>query len=510
MCTHGKWVRNPYTHENIFVKCGSCRSCQLEKAAAKFSRIMNHEAAPSGYFRVFVTLNYSNQSLPYILMDEVEKSPYSFKVYRRSRFYYVRAKHGFSRLIRETGRFEVAIITPNSSDINGRYMQSYEGLQLPSHWKYERRAVGVALSLDFSNFLSRLKKRLLRTYNLNVYNNVLTYFKVQEYGPTTKRPHFHAILYFPKEWSAHYFKIKRAIISSWPFCSARQISENVGIAMSGQQYVSSYTCRPSDYPSFFKVRSISQKSSFSRGFGFGRVSFSPSSFFDMFKHRDFSYTYTSFREGKAFPIVSSIPKYVVRRYLPYIKGLSRIDCSQIHGCLSTFDGFFRAHQQLGLSLTELPIYWNRILRASSLLNMSLYDYSLFYQSCLNVLNAYNYGCFLDSVKLEDPLQVYDNFSEIYPIVQRTGVVYTDVYPIELYFKPFSSLSYVSDPNTFSRNVIRESENELKYNEYEKKAKYNSYVNSLRTEYITYEIKTLNYGKCKEKPQLCGKTAEVRT
>ena len=498
MCTHGRWVRNPYSHENIYVKCGKCHTCQLEKSASRFSRIMSHEANPDGYFRIFVTLNYSNQSLPYILMDEVERSPYSFGVYRHSRFRYVRARHGLTRLKRESGRFLIARVTPNSSDINSRCMQDYSGLQLPSHWKFERRAVGIALSSDFAGFLSRLKKRLFRTYHLNIYEHGLSYYKVQEYGPTTRRPHFHAILYFPKEWSCHYYKLRRAIIASWPFCSVRQISENVGIASSGQQYVSSYTCRPSDYPRFFEVRSISQKSSFSRGFGFGRLAFSPASIMAAFERRDFTYTYSVVREGKTVPVVSPIPKYVITRYVPYIKGLVHLDSSALSRCLSSYNSFRRSAFQMGMNLDEVPVYWNRILRASSLLSMSLYDYAFFYDAFSRAYASFQEHQFLMSSLNEQPFERYDNFSEVYAHVQQNGVLYSDVYPCDLFVIPFHELSFVSDPNKFTRNIIKDSAYEIKFDEYEKKAKFNSYIASLRVDYITYETKTLNYAINKEK------------
>ena len=116
MCTHNRWVRSRYTGDSLYVKCGDCPSCQQEKGDRLYARICTHERKGKR-FSLFVTLNYNNQSLPYVLLDEVKDSPSHFNVYRHIKFVTSRNKYGRGfHTDRIYGRNVIGEITPNQFD----------------------------------------------------------------------------------------------------------------------------------------------------------------------------------------------------------------------------------------------------------------------------------------------------------------------------------------------------------------------------------------------------------
>ena len=69
MCTHSRFIFNPYSRKNVLVKCGKCPSCLQEKAFARAQRIKNNYS--DGTICLFFTLTYSNDFIPYIDRDDV-------------------------------------------------------------------------------------------------------------------------------------------------------------------------------------------------------------------------------------------------------------------------------------------------------------------------------------------------------------------------------------------------------------------------------------------------------
>lgn len=511
MCTHGKYVVNKYTHERIFVKCGQCHACQMEKASAHYSRVMSHEYAPdrAGYFRLFVTLNYSNQCLPVVYSSDVDKP--SIPVYRHIRFSCRRTPKGRFRTYRERGFFQIGTITPNSVDLKRGYNQDLSGLEVPQKWQYGGTCFGVALAKDFSDFLQRLRMNLRRYYKLDTRNVGFSYYKVQEYGPTTRRPHFHVILYFPVSWKKHYYLIRKAIISAWPFCSLEQMRKNIGIAVSGQRYVSQYTCRPSDYPTFFKIRSIAQKSNFSRNFGFGRDEFLPSSILEKIDRRNFTYSYTCMRNGQPSTVVSPVPKYVIDRYFPKFKGQRLLDDKSLSSVLLTPDCLMSRRRLLDLTKEETESIIRRLETSRKLLGLSHYDYMQYYMRVMSSLPLFRMK--VDLLSNTSPWdEYYTNNDDAFLFWHENGYLITDALSGEFYSRCYDiyhthygdgvesamSLSDCVNPNNFQQNKINDYEKEVKFEEWKKKAKLNDYAASLEHRFIEFEIKKIDYAEHIEK------------
>lgn len=502
MCTHGRYIANPYTKEKLFVKCGHCRACQMEKAASKYSRIMSHEAEQS-YFRVFLTLKYSNYALPYIDMDEYEHHPSVFNVYRHFELTRTRTEKGFYKTSRVLGKFNIATLRSPLGWLKKFEETGYGRLQVPTNWNYESRAFGVCLASDFSDFMKRFKLNLKRYYGLS---DRIGYFKVQEYGPTTFRPHFHAILSFPPEWRQHYFHIRRAIIQAWPFCSVGELKKGISIAVSGQRYVSSYVNRPSDYPPFLEALSISQKTSFSHGYGFGRSAFSSTSILSCIERQDYTYNYECLVEGRPTTVVAPIPQYVIRRYFPTFKGRCRLDDRALLSVLQSPLRLY-AFKRYTLMDDEDVVHAVRLLnRARARTGLSPYDYALYYMRCLSGLFSYRMHVSMASVTTREGWNEYytNNASVLYPIV-RYGVMITDAFTddyliqmLQSWFNPLSDTKNEFSPNSFKYNQLDEKFKSEKYNEFAKTAKLNDYALSLDRDFIDYVPKKLNYGINPEK------------
>lgn len=516
MCVNGRYVYNKYTGERLFSKCGHCHACQMEKASSHYSRIMNDEAAEthSMYFSLFVTLNYSNQCLPVVFSSDAQKSV--IPVYRHIKLYRGRTSRGHFKTYRCKGLFKICDLNLNPSDISRGYNTSLSGVEVPQKWIYEPNCFGVALSKDFSDFMQRLRMTLRRNYNLDTRYVKFSYFKVQEYGPTTLRPHFHVKINFPASWRPYYYQLRNAVISSWPFCSLRQMRKNVGIAVSGQRYVSQYTCRPSRYPDYFRIRSISQKCSFSRGFGFGRFAFTPSKVLQMLDRRDFHYRYEYVHEGKVLSVLCPVPPYVVRRYFPTFKGRHLLDSKSLESILQLPIRIYSFARYLDIDGEGCASIVRRLRKARRFLGLSPYQYSRAY---LEFLRAY--PCWRQKVDLLSHSGSWDDYytnnDDAFLYFARRESLMTDALSASFYDKCFNvwngrmkSVSDVVNPNNFRYNRLDNDVKEKKFQDWEKKAKLNSYAASLQHEFIEYEIKKFDYGVDTSKTVPKGAFAALRT
>lgn len=494
MCTHNKWIKNPYTGELLYVKCGVCPSCQMEKSSRLYSRISNHEAS-GRFFRLFITLNYSNDAVPYVLFDECsDESCTSLKVYRSCDIRW-RKKSGKGRnvkyeLVNRPGRVQIGELPINPYDFKKARHTVCDGLVEPQKFTHHYgQPVAVCFTRDFSLFIKRFKKYCKDYYNIILNNENFSYFKVQEYGPTTLRPHFHTIFYLPPSLSEHYQQLRRAIIKAWPFCSLRQLEENIGVAIEGKSYVSKYTVRSSTYPEFLKIRTISQKNNFSRGFGCRHASFAPSEILKDIDRRDFLYPVQTFRDNHPLTILLPIPKYALHQYFPPFKGLHKLNTQQSFALLSCFGRVPQFYGIMGLSPDEVKMYSRRLMRAALRLGLSSYDYAILY---LQFKRSYFSFCERQSLigydfLLNDKSQYVDNPLDIIQYTRSTGEYITDLLPDEYYLNPCEHLKSL-DPNKYTYRVVKERQDLIEFENFRKKAKFNDYVASLKVNYITYKRK----------------------
>lgn len=476
MCTHGKWIHNKYNGHNYYVGCGQCPSCMMDKADKQYSRLRYH--IDSGeFFTLFVTLNYSNAFLPYVYLDDV-KSDSICKVYRQwsSRLYHGRriVKKG-EHVIDEHAVF-------SKSDY--RKLHNYSIVNQPVNFHSRRPVAGVCLSKDFSNFIKRFQITLKRTYGIDTYG-CLSYFKASEYGPTTLRPHFHVLLFFPASFKKYYVHIRRAIASAWPFCSIQQLQRNIEIANRPWRYVSRYSVRPTDLPSILQVRYISPKISHSLSFGCDFPAFSPSSILSHVKRHSAVFSLKTVNE-MGFPCNIDVlfPQYIKYRFFPNYKGFSQATTTTVIQLLRCPESIYCLRSIFDYSQEDCQRLIRGVYRRCARLGVSLYDYADLWLRFHH--DRFHY---LLLMMHESPIEyAYDNLVDILrmPLYRyRTDWFY---YLDSLNVNP----NDISDPSKFPANILHDVQRTQEYTECLKVRKINDYVDKLTLKFYNYKPKLKNY------------------
>lgn len=343
MCTHRKYVRNPYTGKSIIVSCGKCPACQQEKANKRTQRIKNH--AVFGELCIFVTLTYKNCFIPYVKKSELYKSPYSFNIYRDSvsRRNRVSSNYVFSDVVTDglsvldNVRLFDSVFTDSDIDT------------LLSLKNYGSDKVGVIYYPDLQNFFKRLFINLKRKYH--VFNKI-SYFACAEYGPTTYRPHFHLLLFVPSSQEA---TLRSAIIESWPYGDKYRTAKYIEIAKDASSYVSSYVNRGSCFPKILSVNALRPKHSYSQSFGVRLRCFSLADILEKTFNGSLTYSFNTVRNGLPAVVNLPIPKYVINRYFPYFKGLMRLSFHEI-SLLLRCPKYFILYKDHDISLTDEDLH----------------------------------------------------------------------------------------------------------------------------------------------------------
>lgn len=490
MCLNSRWITNPYTGDNLFIKCGHCESCQMEKSKKNLSRILNHEA-DHDYYRLFVTLTYSNEYVPYVSLFDLDLSGHTFDIRRMYNTYEVKNRYGVRRY-RVPAVDPVGVIELDDKKKNRYFDFDKLNSLYPLQEFPQSGCFGVLWHDDFTRFIKRFKIYMKRYYNIDLYNeNKMSFYKIGEYGPTTMRPHFHAILYFPSDFARHYGALKRAIIKAWPFCSPSEWKTNIKIAYSGQNYVSKYTVRPSEYPDFLAINRISQKPTFSRGFGFGRSSFSADKIYSDVKRKIYTFSYQAPDENGAYTShTSSVPTYVYNRYFPKFKGFYHLTSSQIFSILVAPQYIYNYKSTLQYTPEDYKAFHRLYYRAISYYPDAVFnpfDYALTYVTFYQYHPLFQERILLSTVT--DPYQFYDNNLDV--INKRVRVIYEP--SLGDLFNP--SL-LVADPNTFTPRVLQDAQLHQEFEEFKKKSKINDICYNADSHVINYSFKPKlkSYGK----------------
>ena len=104
----------------------------------------------------------------------------------------------------------------NSKGLDHRYRYS-DNVEIPEIEKNEQITkkhvqFGVVCKKDIQNFLKRLRKKIDKL-NISDNDKKIRYYIASEYGPITKRPHYHGIIFFDSKQLGS--QIKNLIVESW-------------------------------------------------------------------------------------------------------------------------------------------------------------------------------------------------------------------------------------------------------------------------------------------------------
>lgn len=321
MCVYRRYITNPYTGHWLTVSCGRCPACQQSKAIQRTNRIRNnYDEINKNMMVLFCTFTYRNSCVPYFNQFDFNDTGI-FEVKRDSKVRYVRipGKRYGRKSFKKTELLCELDPEVFPKDVKFKSLRSFSQ---SSAVNIER--VGVVYNPDFANFIKRLSINLKRKYH---YDKPLSYFYCSEYGPTTQRPHFHALFFIP---FGYYQVFKNAISSSWSFDDYRQCRRNIQIARNAASYVSSYVNKSGDLPDIFsKFKETRQAHHYSQGFGFGKEAFSLASVVECFNRRDMHVDVPRFRDKAVVVDRVLLPKYVINKYFPKFKGYCRLTSYEI-------------------------------------------------------------------------------------------------------------------------------------------------------------------------------------
>lgn len=309
MCTHQRYVLNPYIHKRILVPCGHCEACVQQKAVLRTNKIRNQYDEKKVF--LFGHLTYSRFACPFVYLEDIRHSTDGSRlpIYRDSRF--------VTRRVGQSYHFKTYQIQGLQKLSEIEVLDSYGRDYYFKTLAKNRGKVGITYFKDYQDFSKRFRMVLKRNYGVTEH---ISLYCCSEYGETTHRPHFHFLAQCSPQ---NVQKVKSAIVKAWPFGDRARTWQNIEVARDAAGYVASYVNCGTAFPQFLK-KNARPKHSHSKYFGQNKDSFSLASILQKIPTRDLRYTSLTVKNGCSVAVDLPLPKYVVNRFFPLFKGYSRL------------------------------------------------------------------------------------------------------------------------------------------------------------------------------------------
>lgn len=408
MCTNRKEIVT-CSGRKLFINCGHCPACQQQKANRNTFRIRS-EVAETKDISLFITLTYQNKYIPYVRKSDIDKYEGVFPIYRD--FNLMRVRHSWKAPCTRIYDYDfskrswIRLSEDNSRPSFGSHVLYYavedkhEGcidytvpyysdmIEFCPTIRGQRRdtsffnlpdKVGVLYYPDLQNFFKRLNINYSRLYNENP---TYSFFGVGEYGPKTKRPHFHICLTIPHDKIDEYIQ---AIVKSWQYSSEKRLRKYIEVAKDVSSYVSSYVNTSTSLPPFYFTKEIRPKCSHSKHYGFNRTAFSLPEIEKKISVGDLSFNYDVITKSSSHVVERFIPTYVLSFWFPKIQGFSKLSSDELVEIYSRPSRLSRYARQLNYDTDEhLPIYddfgYHRIATKLRSFNLRMLDYVYDFES----------------------------------------------------------------------------------------------------------------------------------
>lgn len=221
-----------------YFPCGRCSACLLDKANSWSMRLANEiETFP---FSIFFTLTYSNKYLPTLHFEPDDGLPlYTSEHERNIRF------DGVKDVLRHD-----EIFLP------------YNYVEIPISNYDSKDYISYSSKRDVQLWLKLLRQDIFETFDLqNKTENerkkyFIRYYIISEYGPTSRRSHFHGILFACCPEVANYL-IRVSMYQNWSMCDKALFDEYTHYCESGaSNYVTQYLTCSDNLPKILKDKSI--------------------------------------------------------------------------------------------------------------------------------------------------------------------------------------------------------------------------------------------------------------
>ncbi len=474
MCVNNHTIYNKYIHKSIVVPCGHCPACKQEKANRRANRIRN-QFAGSDLDCYFITLTYNNNCVPYISL----KSSFSetlftheFEIYRDYTCTHKRFKDENGKRVYKSKTEPWPDFLPIDTFYTKYDFSTPQGKKLISSLtplKGKPGCVGVIYYPDIQRYIKRVRINLER----NGYNNNIKYFSCAEYGPTTKRPHYHVLIFAE---AGHYEEFRQIFSSSWSFSDYNLTYRNISLAINPSTYVSAYVNCDSSIPELLRnVREVAPKHSMSQHFGFSCPEFSLPAIYESFTRRNFFYSCEKIINKIPTSVDIPIPYYVYNRYFPKCKGYCMLSHDALLRISARPEELENYAYQLGYDCDDLKANISLLThKRDEFLSYgyNLYDWCIAYSdiwSCRSLALLKN--TLISKMPITDIFELYDNIIDYY-----RGDVSNERLDTLMSLLP-SSYTYPIDYNLFSRNQLITSKMEEMYNKYSKDKKIRNIVYS---------------------------------
>lgn len=426
----------------ILTNCGRCDACKQQKANRVRQRIRN--SVYSNEIALFITLTYDNDSIPYVLKNEISNHEGELKIYRNVTYRYFKnrtIRRDFSCGTHSIGTF--AMVDEDTGEILSLPLSFYENVYDTRSGTFDKERMGVCFYKDIQDFYKRLRINLTRTYGDSAPE--FQFFACSEYGSERKRPHFHSLLIFDKQ----YFDIfRQAVTQAWPYSDKDRIC--IEIARDAASYVASYVNCDSLLPEVF-TRVFKTKHSFSKFFGLHLDDFRLPALLKKVNRGTLTYRRACNLNGVPAVYDVPVPKYVVSRYFPKIRGIGSLSpdevrnflCAPAESLARCSNDVFRTYDD-----TERHAFLCRIQNAfrkvnQEIGNISWLDYSFLYEKIWNCYESTKYKLqFASTFGPVDTWQLYDNINDYF---------IGNVRSLSLDSLRRSDVKYEIDPNKFTVN-----------------------------------------------------------
>lgn len=408
---------------------------------------------PVGWLTYFITLTYTNWSVPYITKRDLESG---LPIIRRA---YTFKKNGvvLNTVLEDFSSYSTKWYP--SIDIS-QYKNSAYIIKKGTGKKYPALCdcVAVLYMRDFQLFFKRLNKKISSYYGYKQFRFFVSY----EFGENTYRPHAHILLSSPIPSEI----LKSYIMSCWPYCDFNELDRHLSrykfngqprswfeLALRPAKYVSTYVCDGFSLPPFYKLPFWRQKKCHSLYYGFNNPSFSLHSVYLSAREKNLSYIREYFDEKNQYHVDNIlIPSYVINRYFPKIKRYAWLHYDEFFRlCESISRNFSRSYRFSGASkvfsrekllngelcfsykdcetfkyleykngdiLNLVNICWRMYLFAL-VLGISFYDYLILYQSVYVTISSQHL------IKLHENdfnfLSTFRNYTNLDFLLTKIGV-----------------------------------------------------------------------------------------
>lgn len=309
------------------------------------------QAMSTGSVQLFVTLDYSDECVPYAKISDLvglrpDTTFVSVPIYRDSHF-----KRGFSRVDMVPGPTLLkSLDVPFFGSFHENYFKTYS---LKVNKRHDNKRVGLIYYKDVQDFEKRLRTNISRAG----LKSKIRCFKTAEYGATTFRPHFHLAVTCRVDEQA---QIASLIRKSWPLCHWHVSDKRIQVARNVGKYIASYVNKSAEFPGFLSVLAPPQHS-FSRFYGYDSDRFSYARLSKMVDKGDLRLP-IMFDELCGNYSLRLVPAHVMYRYWPKFKGLSRLSDAEVYDVCRCPARLHRYAERLDYSREDIKDNISRLRR----------------------------------------------------------------------------------------------------------------------------------------------------